>query len=288
MRPAPLFLALLAIPATPLAARQERPAPEGIAPSRVKQGVEAWERGNYTGAVALWRDPAESGDADAQFNLGQAYKLGRGVPVDLKAAEDWYGRAARQGHAQAATNYGLALFANGKREVAVPYLRKSALEGDPRAQYVLGTMHFNGDQVPKDWVSAYALIVRSSQSGLSEATNALAQMEKYITAEDRRNGLALAKRLEQGEGLEGPLPAPVPGPVAARSSAAPARPVLPTAAGKPRVAPSPLAAAPQSPEYCRGRRDEALALAGTDRDASLKAERAYGACLERYLKGARP
>ena len=55
----------------------------------VRAGVDAWSRGDYAAAVKEWRQPAINGDADAQFNLGQAYKLGRGVPVDLKAAEDW-------------------------------------------------------------------------------------------------------------------------------------------------------------------------------------------------------
>ena len=55
------------------------------APARadVKAGVDAWQAGNYPAAVAEWRPLAIAGDADAQFNLGQAYKLGRGVPADL-------------------------------------------------------------------------------------------------------------------------------------------------------------------------------------------------------------
>ena len=45
----------------------------------VKAGVDAWSRGEYEAAVKQWRDPAIKGDADAQFNMGQAYKMGRGV-----------------------------------------------------------------------------------------------------------------------------------------------------------------------------------------------------------------
>ena len=48
-------------------------------------------------AVAIWRPLAEGGDADAQFNLGQAYRLGRGVPLDLAAAKIWFERAAQTG-----------------------------------------------------------------------------------------------------------------------------------------------------------------------------------------------
>ena len=162
----------------------------------VKQGVDAWERGDYKTAVDKWRGPAIAGNADAQFNLGQAYKLGRGVPADLNQAEEWYRKAAVQGHPQAEDNYGLALFQNGKRAEAVPWLEKSSNRGEPRAQFVLGTMYFNGDGVTRDWVRAYALMVRSSQSGLPQAATALAQMDKYVSLQERQQGLAMARTYE--------------------------------------------------------------------------------------------
>ena len=162
----------------------------------VKDGVEAWERGDYRGAVSKWQGPANQGNADAQFNLGQAYKLGRGVPADLNQAEIWYGKAAWQGHEQAEASYGLALFANGKRSEAVTWLQRAVQRGDPRAQYVLGTMYFNGDIVAKDWVRAYALVTRSSQTGLTEASAAIAQMDKYMSQQERQRGLTLARQYE--------------------------------------------------------------------------------------------
>ena len=54
-------------------------------------------------AVRHWRPLADRGDADAQFNLGQAYKLGRGVPRNM-TSPSWYENAARQGHEQAQAN----------------------------------------------------------------------------------------------------------------------------------------------------------------------------------------
>jgi len=128
----------------------------------VKAGVDAWSRGEYRKAVEEWRPAAIAGDADAQFNLGQAYKLGRGVPVDMAMAESWYRKAALQGQIEAEANYGLILFQNGKREEALPWLNKAVARGEPRAQLVLGTMLYNGDGVMRDWPRAYALIVRSA------------------------------------------------------------------------------------------------------------------------------
>ncbi|MGL4313039.1 MAG: SPOR domain-containing protein [Sphingomonas sp.] len=162
----------------------------------VKAGVDAWSRGDYKAAVEQWRPAAIAGDPDAQFDLGQAYKLGRGVPVDLALAEQWYGKAALQGHVQAEDNYGLTLFQNGKKAEAVPWLEKSAGRGEPRAQLVLGTMLFNGDAVKKDWVRAYTLVVRSNASGLPQAATTLAQMDSYIPADLRQQGTDLARQYE--------------------------------------------------------------------------------------------
>lgn len=171
-------------------------APASAALADVKAGVDAWSRGEYRKAVEQWRPLAIAGDADAQFNLGQAYKLGRGVPIDLAMAESWYRKAAMQGHAEAETNYGLILFQNDKRADALPWLEKSAARAEPRAQLVLGTMLYNGDGVARDWPRAYALMTRSSAAGLPQASSVLAQMDQYIPAEQRQKGILLARQYE--------------------------------------------------------------------------------------------
>jgi len=168
----------------------------GPAAADVKAGVEAWSRGEYVKAVAEWRGPALAGDADAQFNMGQAYKLGRGVPVDLPVATEWFRKAAVQGHAQAQDNYGLALFQEGKKAEAAPWLEKSVARDEKRTELVLGTMLFNGDGVVKDWTRGYALVLRSSQQGLPQGSQTLAQMDQYIPAAQRQQGIALARQIE--------------------------------------------------------------------------------------------
>ena len=166
----------------------------------VKAGVDAWARGDYRRAVEEWRGPAVAGDADAQFNLGQAYKLGRGVPVDPQMAESWFGKAAKQGHPQAEDNYALALFQAGRRTEALPWLAKSTARDEPRTELVLGTMLFNGDGVPRDYVRAYALMTRAAtpRPGMAELTSAretLAQMDNYISPQDRERGVAMAQQI---------------------------------------------------------------------------------------------
>lgn len=189
---AAMLLAGIAVPA--LAGPAARPIDTAVT---VKAGVDAWTAGDYTGAVKAWQGPAAAGDADAQFNLAQAYKLGRGVPADLTRAEDLYGRAAQQGHLQAGDNYGLLLFQRGQREQALPWIEKSAARGEPRAQYILGIASFNGDIVGKDWVRAYALMTRAAAAGLPQARDGLASMDQLVPMEQRQMGVSLAGELER-------------------------------------------------------------------------------------------
>lgn len=163
----------------------------------VKTGVDAWSRGDYSRAVTEWQGPAAQGDADAQFNLAQAYRLGRGVEVDIDRARTLYEQAAQQGHLKAADNYGLLLFQQGSRKQAMPYIKEAAGRGDPRAQYVLGLAHFNADHAEKDWVKAYALLTLANSAGLPQASGAIAQMDGYIPFEERQEAQLLARQLKQ-------------------------------------------------------------------------------------------
>jgi hypothetical protein len=217
----------------------------GAAWADVKTGVDAWSRGDYAAAVHEWLGPAAAGDADAMFNHGQAYRLGRGVPQDAAKAEELYARAAAKGHLQAADTYGLMLFQDGRREAALPYLQDAVRRGDPRAEYLLGIAHFNGDAVPKDWVRAYALVTLANQHSLPQAATALAQMDHYIPLEQRQQAQNVALQLEdQANATRGRALASADLGTAAGVSAAP--PATPTPAASPRV-PRPLATVAISP-----------------------------------------
>ena len=224
----------------------------------VKAGVDAWTTGDYRKAVEEWRPLAIAGDPDAQFNLGQAYKLGRGVPEDPAMAESWFRKAAVQGHTQAEDNYGLALFQNGRKTEAVPWLSRSSDRGEARAQLVLGTMLFNGDGVVRDYPRAYALMTRAQSAGLRSASETLAQMDGYITPADRQKGLELARQLQAKAaaapasparmtvGSTTPSPAPSPTPVTTANRLPDPRfaePGRPAPAATPSPAPSPTPAA---------------------------------------------
>lgn len=162
----------------------------------VRDGVEAWSRGDYAAAVAEWQGPAEAGDPDAMFNMGQAYRLGRGVPTNMERAEQLYRAAAQAGHVQAADTYGLMLFQSGRREEALPYVQAAATRGDPRAQYLIGIAHFNGDLLERDWERAYAFLTLANATGLPQAAPAIEQMDGFIPLEQRQSAASLARLLE--------------------------------------------------------------------------------------------
>ena len=230
-------------------------------PATVKSGVEHWRAGEYPAAVAAWLPFAAQGDADACFNLGQAYKLGRGVAKDPSVARDYYRRAAVKGHLPAQANLGIALYQAGDKLEAVRWLKQAADRGEPRAQYVLGIMAYNGDSTPKNLGLAYGYLLRAQASSLAEATTALASIEPALKPADRTAGTAMAASLAAGTGVPAAMAAstvprsgpagiqrpgttPAPGIVASamsnvRNALGLAPTPAPTVAAKPVVTPRP-------------------------------------------------
>jgi hypothetical protein len=192
----------------------------------VKAGIEAWQHADYATAVAIWRPLAESGDADAAFNLGQAYRLGRGVTLNLSAAQSWFLRAAQTGHVDAQTTLGLLLFQNGDQAQGLKWLKAAAAQGEPRALLVYGTALYNGDGVTQDRVLGYAYVSRAAAAGLAPAKDTLAQLDQLMPTGDRAKAMALSRTIPNGS------------PVSARPSnpvtVAAAEPVKPTKAASPK------------------------------------------------------
>lgn len=197
-----------------------------LAAQSVQAGTDAWSRGEYAAAVAIWRPLAEKGDADAQFNLAQAYRFGRGVPINLGAAQAWYERAANKGHVNAQYILGRMLFLNGNHTGGARWLKAAADGGEPLAMLAYGTALFNGDGVPQNQVLGYAYVSRAANKGLGAASDTLADMDQIMQPDDRKKGAALA----------------LAGPKAAAPSAKPTKPVKVAAKPAPKPAPPPVPA----------------------------------------------
>ena len=208
-----------------------------VAAQTVQTGIEAWQRGDTAGAVAIWRNLAEKGDPDAAFNLGQAYRLGKGVKLDLAQAQNWLEQAARKGHVDAQANLGLLLFQNGNRVAGMRWLKLAAEAGEARALLIVGTALYNGDGVPADPVKAYAYVSRAAAQGLAPAQATLADMDAVMPLEQRQKGVAMAQAMVAAKK---PTPAPPPAKTASAKPVAP-KPAKPTAA---KPTPAPVAKAP--------------------------------------------
>jgi hypothetical protein len=245
----------------------------------VKAGVDAWGAGDYSKAVAEWRAPAAKGDPDALFNLAQAYRLGRGVNEDLRRAEALYQSAAALGHLKAADNYGLLLFQDGRREQAMPYVTAAAERGDPRAQYLLGIAHFNGDIVPKDWVRGYALLTLANGAGLPQAGPGLSQMDAFVPLPQRQQAQALAARMRASADAQrvSQMAAAdlVAGPSTTVTDAAPARVALAEEALPPARVPATAAAAQVSPAIAAAEAAVAEAMRATGAESPATAGADY-------------
>jgi TPR repeat protein len=140
----------------PVTAAPARPTDISAEEKTALRDAQALEKaGKYAEALDVYRALAEKGSARAQFQIGQLYRSGKGVPHDDAEALRWFRRAAEQGESHAEANVG-AMYAFGlgvsPNDVeAVKWLRRGADQGNAGAQYLLGNMYKDGrGGLPKD------------------------------------------------------------------------------------------------------------------------------------------
>ena len=122
---------------------------------------------DYKQATDWFRKAADQGLATAQFNLGVSYDLGRGVKQDYAEAMTWYKKAADQGFQQAENNIG-DLYEHGqgvKQDYAeaARWYKKSIDGGGRVAQSSLGMLYFAGSGVKQDYAEAFFWLTLGTQ-----------------------------------------------------------------------------------------------------------------------------
>jgi hypothetical protein len=82
------------------------------------------DRGDYAGAIRLWRPLANAGDVNAEYNMGVMYDVGHGVPKNDVQAAAWYRRAAEKGMGHAMINLValIATHARGPADLVPAYM----------------------------------------------------------------------------------------------------------------------------------------------------------------------
>ena len=113
----------------------------------LQDGLDAYDRKDFKTAYKLFLPLAEQGNALAQYNLGQMYRQGQGVPQDYQEAGRLYRLSAEQGDAIAQCNLG-GMYNEGKGvpqddKEAVKWWKLAAGQHDEQAQFILERIHGN-------------------------------------------------------------------------------------------------------------------------------------------------
>jgi hypothetical protein len=145
---------------------QRRPTRTTTADCRIRGGeYVAYDRADYKSALRIWMPAAESGDAEAQTNVGEIFERGIGGAPNPEAAAVWYQKAADQGYSRALFDLG-TLFEQG---LGVPQDRMKALN-----------LYRQAWGVPADSIM-YTSAARREQDALrEELSKALAEKDEQL------------------------------------------------------------------------------------------------------------
>jgi hypothetical protein len=164
-------------------------------------------------SIVRLRSRAERGDAKAQFDLGDTYAQGRGIPRDDVQAGRWLRKAAGQGNADAANDLGV-LYETGRGVTRDPvqaaaWYRQAANNGLAIAQNNLGRFYAAGAGLTQDFAAAKTWFDKAAAQGNPEAMNNLARIygEGDGVHQDSVEGLAWSYRAQaryQALGLKEP------------------------------------------------------------------------------------
>lgn len=91
---------------------------------RIAAGLDAVHAGNHGEAYWHWRNLADAGMAEAQFQLGWLYANGNGLRVNPVTAIQWWEKAAASGHREAEFAIAMA-YLNGEPRLLKPDFTKS-------------------------------------------------------------------------------------------------------------------------------------------------------------------
>jgi TPR repeat protein len=164
-------------------------------------------------SIPALKQRAESGDAQAQFELGRAYEDGGGVAQDDAQAVEWFRKSAEQGNAQGENSLGV-MYAQGRgvsrdREEAVRWYRKAAKIGLPEAMYNIAISYYNGEGIDANLSYAATWMMLASRKGDAQATEALKLISQELNNRIDLSKFQLAKLYEKGNEIPQDLPAAI-------------------------------------------------------------------------------
>ncbi|HVT81949.1 MAG TPA: hypothetical protein VHM90_14995, partial [Phycisphaerae bacterium] len=205
-------------------------AAEADSGTAVARARDAYEKRDYSNALAWYRKAADLKNPEAQFWVGYLYETGRGTERNTTEAARWYQSAADQKNTPAMINLGLLyerglgvtkdykkaidLYkqaadlkdATGMRNMAYLYeggfgvekdlaeamrwYQKGAAQNDPSSLYCIGLFYEQGKGVPVDYQQAIAWYVKAADLKYARAMNSLGVL--YETGRGVKQDLAAA------------------------------------------------------------------------------------------------
>jgi len=117
------------------------------------------------------KEMAEGGDVNAQYQLGENYYSGEGVPKDYIEAVKWCKMAGKQGHAFAHSVL-RAIAIDGKAisgEELFAWFKNQAEQGNVKAHFSIGVMYENGETVARNRKEAMKWLKLAAEQGDGEA-----------------------------------------------------------------------------------------------------------------------
>jgi TPR repeat protein len=138
-----------------------------------EDGLAARRRGDDELAFARLLQAAEANHGPAAYEVGIAYKDGRGTDQDLEAGARWIDAAAERGEARAQLLLGAAYYGGigVERDYrrAAAYLADAAVQGQPQAQFLLAECFSNGRGVTKNPIWAARWYGKAATQGHRDA-----------------------------------------------------------------------------------------------------------------------
>ena len=145
---------------------------------RFREGVEAYDRGDFETAFKIWLPLAQQSDLAAMRNVALLLREGKGTARDPVRALWFYEDAGAKGFALAQVNAAfMHLEGDGvpkNLEAAAFWFHAGARAGSPIAQYNLAVMYERGTGVEKDMPKALGWYALAARSGSTPALDRLA------------------------------------------------------------------------------------------------------------------
>jgi len=172
-----------------------------VAGVSIDDALAAIEAEDYVTAYTQFKQLAEQGDAEAQYNVAILLKSGNGIMKNHKKAVKWFRKAADQGLAAAQYDLGL-MYDNGagvdqNYGYAVVWYKKAAMQGHALAQTNLGVLYANGQGVAQDLIKAYIWFNLAASQGVHAAFNNRELLAEQMSADMLSNVRKLSKEYFQ-------------------------------------------------------------------------------------------